>query len=528
VDSRLAERISVAEVFVLIGSKTSRTTTIAGVCAGLLVAALGCGADSMSDTGRSPATTAGAGTQPSAGGSGAAAISPPNPTGGVGLAAAGASAPPSAAGSHSAGSGAAGAGANSASSATLPCAVSKTLVSKCQSCHGAMLVGGAPMSLVTFADFKKPAVTQPTLTVGQLALMRLNDTAKPMPPGGTISADEKKTLTDWLSAGAPAAAASEDTCMTGTAVAAVPAEYKIGLIAKPGETCYDLPTHAAQMPGDKTPYSVIPGEHYEQFYFKVPWPAGVVATRFGAKFDNVPVLHHWLLFTTNKAASQDGTHETTIGTQLGDQAQLLGGWAVGGENVEFPSDMGLKLPESGMLNVQWHFYNQGGAAADDSSKVQVCTVPAAMRKNLVGMTWLGTENFNGPLGMPAHQMSTFGGTCPNDSAAPITIWAVWPHMHKLGRHMTSVVKRANGTMETVFDKPFDFNHQVHYPQSPMIVLQPGETITSTCTFDNTTNNSVAFGPSSEQEMCYQFAFSYPAGALDNGVLSLIGASNTCW
>jgi hypothetical protein len=94
--------------------------------------------------------------------------------------------------------------------------------------------------------------------------------------------------------------------------------------------------------------------------------------------------------------------------------------------------------------------------------------------------------------------------------------------------MTSVIKRANGMNETVFDKPFDFNHQVHYPQDPLIVLPPGETITSTCTFDNTTNNSVAFGPSTEQEMCYQFAFSYPAGALDNGVLSLIGATNTCW
>ena len=35
--------------------------------------------------------------------------------------------------------------------------------------------------------------------------------------------------------------------------------------------------------------------------------------------------------------------------------------------------------------------------------------------------------------------------------------------------------------------------------------------------------SVAFGPSSDQEMCYQFAFSYPARALDNGVISLIGA-----
>ncbi len=31
-----------------------------------------------------------------------------------------------------------------------------------------------------------------------------------------------------------------------------------------------------------------------------------------------------------------------------------------------------------------------------------------------------------------------------------------------------------------------------------------------------------------QEMCYQFTISYPYGALNNGVISLIGATNTCW
>ena len=74
--------------------------------------------------------------------------------------------------------------------------------------------------------------------------------------------------------------------------------------------------------------------------------------------------------------------------------------------------------------------------------------------------------------------------------------------------------------------PFDFNLQVSYPAS--ITIQPGESITSTCRYENGSPAPVAFGPSSNQEMCYQFAFSYPAGALDNGVPSLVGATNTCW
>jgi hypothetical protein len=440
--------------------------------------------------------------------------------------------PPTAAGTSGAAgaagtgvSGAAGAGAGGATApvaGSLPCSVTKALVTNCQKCHGAQLVGGAPMSLLTYADFKKMAVTKPALTVQALALMRLNDAAAPMPPGGMISAEDKKTLTDWLSAGAPTAATG-DTCTVAPGDTA-DNDYKSGLTAKPGETCYNLLNHNANTPGDTTPYSVATGEHYEQFYSKVPWPAGMVATRFGSKLDNVAVLHHWLLFSSAKALTLDGTHETVSGSQIGDTARLLAGWAVGGDNVTLPDDMGLELPASGLLNLQWHFYNQGTTSATDASMVQICTVPAAMKKNIVSMTWLGTEN----LSLPSHQTATASGTCLNDSNAPITIWAFWPHMHKLGRRMTSAIKRSNGMLETVFDKAFDFNHQVHYPQIPMLVLNAGDSIVSTCTFDNETDAAVRFGSSTTKEMCYQFAYSYPAHALDNGVPSLIGASNTCW
>jgi hypothetical protein len=92
--------------------------------------------------------------------------------------------------------------------------------------------------------------------------------------------------------------------------------------------------------------------------------------------------------------------------------------------------------------------------------------------------------------------------------------------------MKSVINRVDGSKEEVFNKPFDFNYQVTYPQS--LDLNPGDTITSTCDFLNTSNSNVAFGPSTTQEMCYQFTYSYPAGALENGVPSLVGATNTCW
>ena len=138
------------------------------------------------------------------------------------------------------------------------------------------------------------------------------------------------------------------------------------VVARDGETCYGFKVHGSKTSVDDTKYMIAPGENYEQFYYDVPWPTGVQGTRFGANFDNEAVLHHWLLFTTGTNPAH-GYHETVIGTLLGDtNAQLLGGWAVGGCNVEFPPHMGLELPPAGTkLNVQWHFYNNTPAPVGD-------------------------------------------------------------------------------------------------------------------------------------------------------------------
>jgi hypothetical protein len=299
------------------------------------------------------------------------------------------------------------------------------------------------------------------------------------------------------------------------------------LVARPGETCYEFQTHGVSSPTDKTKFTVPTGESYNQFYFAVPWPAGTLASRFGAKFDNLPVLHHWLGFSSS-SPNAPGTVSTNVtGTTLGENAELVGGWAVGGCNVDFGPDMGLKLPDSGAIMIQWHHFNSTNAPAQDGSSVQWCTVPAGMRKNVGGLTFLGTENFDGPVGMPVG-MSQYGGTCTNNSGKPITILGFNPHEHLLGVRMTSTVTKAAGGTEVVFDHPFQFDHQVNYMLNPGYVLQPGDSIESHCTFNNTTTANVPFGQSTKQEMCYQFTFSYPYGALNNGALSLIGATNTCW
>jgi len=448
--------------------------------------------------------------------------------------------------------GAAGAGGSQVTGA-VPCEVDSVVKSRCQTCHGATPIGGAPMPLVTLGDFQKDytvkSTTQllgQTMKVYELARIRVNreQGTLPMPQGQPLVDADFTTLNGWLMGGAQAGMA----CAAGTGGAGgaggtagggslnllpgannqcdITTNYE-PLVARDGETCYSFLTHDLSTPGDTTKFQVPPGESYNQLYYAIPWPAGTIATRFGADFDNLPVLHHWLGFKSASTNPPGTVSKDVTGTTLGEAAELVGGWAVGGCNTEFPADVGLKLPDTGAIMIQWHHFNNTGGVALDGSSVQWCTVPQGMRPNVGGLTFLGTENFNGPLGMPPG-MNQFGGSCLNDSGGDISIFGFEPHMHLIGVRMTSVVHRAAGGDETVFDQPFQFDQQFNYMMNPPIVLKAGDTIESTCTFNNTNAANVAFGQSTQQEMCYQFALAYPYDALNNGVLSLIGATNTCW
>src|SRR5262249_15607989 len=113
-----------------------------------------------------------------------------------------------------AGAGVAGVGGGDAG--PMPCEVQNVVQARCQNCHGAQLIGGAPMHLMTVADFQRDYTLQTTpgmqgqsMKVHQIANMRINRThgVPPMPQGVGLQGTELAMLTNWLTSGAPAGSA---------------------------------------------------------------------------------------------------------------------------------------------------------------------------------------------------------------------------------------------------------------------------------------------------------------------------------
>jgi hypothetical protein len=85
----------------------------------------------------------------------------------------------------------------------LPCDVQALLVNRCDSCHGTALAGGAPRSLVTYADLIRPDPANLSMTEAQVALLRMQSATSPMPPApaSVATAAEFSALQNWINSG---------------------------------------------------------------------------------------------------------------------------------------------------------------------------------------------------------------------------------------------------------------------------------------------------------------------------------------
>jgi cytochrome c551/c552 len=403
-------------------------------------------------------------------------------------------------------------------SSPLPCAVSDIVSQHCSLCHGATPQYTAPMSLVSWEDFQKPSVSDPSVPVYQKVLQRIQDPNKPMPqpPNPRLTAEQIATISNWVAGGATKG--SEATCGLGTGAGGMDitgggaGTGAAGMDAVgPDEECFDI---VARADADKTHKFAVPStpDTYIGFNYAPPWGnQQVQGIRAMSKIDNSAVVHHWILYSTPSAVT-DGTNQNDSGSHPG--GQFIVGWAPGAPDMMMPDDVGLQLPGAG-YQLEIH-YNAKSAGQLDGSGVTLC-VTHTPRKNVAATHPLGQELF-----------STFGagdvtGTCVPRGPFPITIMSMGPHMHLKGIHMKTVVKRANGTTETPLDAPFDFQTQVSYPTP--ITINQGDSLVTTCTY----NGAAQFGTKTTQEMCYNFVVAYPAGALAGapGYTGVSGNGNTC-
>ncbi|MEO8702358.1 MAG: hypothetical protein ABI867_20100 [Kofleriaceae bacterium] len=223
---------------------------------------------------------------------------------------------------------------------------------------------------------------------------------------------------------------------------------------------------------------------------------------------NPPGTHHTVLTRYSGATPADGVVPCNVGTN---GQSMIYGSGVGSPDFAFPPTVGLHLTAGTRLLLNLHLYNATDQQMTGRSGTLFKETTAAEVTNLAEIVLAGpTIGLTVPTGT-----TTQSGNCQLSSitSQPLQLFALSQHMHKLGKNLKSVIHR--GATDIVLqDTPYNFEEQSFHLVQPFVELQPGDTLTTSCTYENTTGATVRFGESSDDEMCFSDIFYFPAQNAD--------------
>jgi hypothetical protein len=190
--------------------------------------------------------------------------------------------------------------------------------------------------------------------------------------------------------------------------------------------------------------------------------------------------------------------------------------AVEGHRVVFASGLGtgeLVLPEGvaatvpagTQLHLNLHLVNPTPEPISARSGVSALLVEAARVQERAEVILAGKVDGLEVVPGPSTQSATC--TFPG----PSTLHAVMPHMHARG----SRLRVASGS-DVLFDQDFDVDAQHYAVLEPARELQAKDALSIECSYDNPTAQTLHFGPTADDEMCYAILVRHPA--LDVGPL----------
>ena len=197
-----------------------------------------------------------------------------------------------------------------------------------------------------------------------------------------------------------------------------------------------------------------------------------------------------------------GTHHTLLFRgATGTNAIYASG--VGTNELMFPPGKAMRITAGTLIGLQLHIFNQTDGMLAGTSGIEILPVDPATVTDEVDMFLPGPRDLNLPPNVPTTQ----SGTCTVKSS--YKLFALFPHMHQLGTHMKTTLT-IGGVDKVINDAPYNFEHQAVLSFDP-IQVNTGDKITSTCTWMNTTGQTVTYGESSTTEMCYSILYRFPKG-----------------
>jgi len=322
-----------------------------------------------------------------------------------------------------------------------------------------------------------------------------------MPIGGQyLTFGQIEFIKQWIIKGAPkTGSVVDETTLDNTTVCSEPF------------VPLDPPAAAEGFQLKIDPFVVSPNTEREVFISRsTPNTAAVYINKYTMR--GRPNSHHFVLYGFQNTAllppantlrdlyNADGSINVTTFSQMQNHLFLGGGTDVNA-TYSFPAGIALKLPAGTALDLNAHYFNKQSNNLVGENFINLYTVPqAAVTKEAQSINF---ANYN--FSIPANQTKTI--TTNFTFPAATTVFMLTSHFHKLGQRFIIKIFGGPRNGEVVYDNT-DWQHPLVINYAVPIQLNAGEGLTSVVTYNNTTNKTVTFGLTSEDEMNIIFGYYY--------------------
>ena len=373
--------------------------------------------------------------------------------------------------------------------------IAPLVFANCLVCHRAGEVG--PFPLTNYAEVRKKAETIATVVADRaMPPWRADEGEEKFHDARALKSEQVALFEQWVKAGTPEGEAKDLPPAPD-----FPAGWMLGepdLVLKPAQS-YEIGPEGRDV--------------YQAFVLPTSFPADRYVSAVQVRPGNAAAVHHVLLFLDTSgraraldAASPDPGYISFGGPGFAPNGSL-GGWAPGNFPRHLPAGIGMRLPKGADVVMQVH-YHRTGKPETDTTQVGLYFAKTPVEKRIRTFP-IRAAKLRIPAGDANYRTE---GWLP--IPANVTLQAIMPHMHLIGREMTVTAKLPDGTEKKLIHVPdWSFNWQMTYRFLEPIKLPRGTMLRLTARFDNSDSNphnpsnppkEVRRGEGTNDEMCMAF------------------------
>lgn len=181
------------------------------------------------------------------------------------------------------------------------------------------------------------------------------------------------------------------------------------------------------------------------------------------------------------------------------------------EELVLPAGVAFTLEPNQMIRLEMHYINAGDSAVEASASATFIPIPDAEFQHEADFLFIGSPDIH----IPPNSSTTLG---PVEFQLPARLglagskfFGITGHTHQYGTDVKVWADTTQGANAPVYDVPgWQWDEPATVMHDPPFELSSSQKFRFQCAWTNTSSQTLRFGESANDEMCFFWAYYYPS------------------